>query len=85
MMGSSCESCEAQQRSCHRRTRCSSGMDRVVHHSEMSVHGTGLWEVFMGQFVCQDLFEEMSSTHCGGAWFTPNHHTPMNFAFKVNY
>lgn len=34
MMGSSCE---AQQRSCHRRTRVTSGMDRVVHHSHVCV------------------------------------------------
>lgn len=59
-------------------------MDRVVHHSEMAVPGTRLEKVFVGQFLWQDLFDERSSTHCGGAGFTLSHHTPVNFAFKVN-
>lgn len=30
------------------------------------------------------ISEEMSSTLCGGVGFTLNHHTPVNFALKIN-
>lgn len=47
--------------------------------AQMSVLGQGC-----GRCLGQDFFDEMSSTHCGGPEFTPSHHTPANFAFKVN-
>lgn len=79
-----CELWRSAQQPCHRQTRCTSGTDRLVRHSEMATSETLIQQVFIEQLFCQHCFEEMNSTHCGAGCFILNHHTHLNCAlFKA--